>query len=274
MLVGVMQPHGHKLLLCVLVTSSLACRREPAAVTAGPGAGPAPTAPATEPSASAPAPNTPAASRQELRSAVPADINDQFLDASKPADEWSARWEVESREVFACRDAIVAALGLKPGERVADIGTGTGLFLGPLSRAVGDAGKVFAVDIAQKFVDHVQKRAEKEEMPNVVAVLSNERSAALAAASVDVVFLCDTYHHFEYHEDMLRSIHAALRPGGRLVVVDFGRIPGKSREWIIGHVRAGQEVVTAEIEAAGFRFVDEVEVDGFEENYLVRFERR
>ena len=207
------------------------------------------------------------------RSAVPADINDQFLDASKPAAEWENRWEVESREVYTCRDHIVAALALKPGERVADIGTGTGLFLSPLSLAVGDSGKVFGVDIAEKFVAHIQKRAQKEQMTNLVAVLSNERSVCLEPGSVDVVFVCDAYHHFEYHEDMLRSIRSALAPGGRLVIVDFERIPGKSREWLLGHVRAGQEVVQAEIEAAGFRYVDEVVVNGFEENYLMRFVR-
>jgi predicted methyltransferase len=272
MLAGVNMPQlrASALALCALVALSWACSRAPEQGVADQGTRPATEADTTEPAAPEGPPATP---RQETRSAVPADINEAFLDTSKPVEEWSARWEVESREVFACRDQIVAALGLKPGERVADIGTGTGLFLGPLSRAVGDAGKVFAVDIAQKFVDHVRKRAVKEEMPNVVAVLSNERSAELAAGSVDVVLLCDTYHHFEYHEDMLRSIRSALRPGGRLVVVDFARIPGKSREWILGHVRAGQEVVTAEIDAAGFRFIDEVEVDGFEENYLVRFER-
>ncbi|MEZ6017884.1 MAG: methyltransferase domain-containing protein [Planctomycetota bacterium] len=210
---------------------------------------------------------------QETRSAVPTDINDKFLDPTSPVEEWSARWEVESREVFACRDQIVAALALQPGQAVADVGTGTGLFLGPFSRAVGDAGRVFAVDIAQKFVDHVQKRAQKEEMHNVVAVLSNERSVALAAGSVDAIFVCDAYHHFEYHEDMLRSIHSALRPGGRLVIVDFERIPGVSREWILGHVRAGKEVVTGEVLGAGFRLEREVKVDGFEENYLLVFTR-
>ncbi len=228
---------------------------------------------ASEGGAATPAPAPPAPEQQMTRSAVPADINDQFLDASKPAAEWENRWEVESREVYTCRDQIVAALALKPGERVADIGTGTGLFLSPLSLAVGDSGKVFGVDIAEKFVAHIQKRAQKEQMTNLTAVLSNERSVCLEPGSVDVVFVCDAYHHFEYHEDMLRSIRSALAPGGRLVIVDFERIPGKSREWLLGHVRAGQEVVQAELEAAGFRYVDEVVVNGFEENYLMRFVR-
>jgi len=256
-----------------LLTLALApaCRRaEPSVGLAPAPSGPPAGAAATAEQSPGPAPEP---SQQMTRSAVPADINDQFLDATKPAAEWENRWEVESREVYTCRDQIVAALALQPGERVADIGTGTGLFLSSLSLAVGDKGKVYGVDIAEKFVAHIQKRAEKEQMTNLQAVLSNERSVCLEPGSVDVVFVCDAYHHFEYHEDMLRSIRSALAPGGRLVIVDFERIPGKSREWLLGHVRAGQEVVQAEIEAAGFRYLDEVAVQGFEENYLIRFVR-
>jgi len=250
--------------LLIAAVVSVACRPRGGPETVGGGAD---TANVT------PAPEADPLARQETRTPVPSDINDAFLDPTKPSEEWSERWEIESREVFACRDEIVRALALKAGERVADIGTGTGLFLGPLSRAVGESGQVFAVDIAQKFVDHVRRRAQREEMANVVAVLSNERSIELADASVDVVFVCDSYHHFEYHEDMLRSIHRALKPGGRLVLVDFERIPGKTREWLLGHVRAGKEVVLGELRAAGFERVDEVIVEGFEENYLVRFRR-
>ena len=70
----------------------------------------------------------------------------------------------------------------------------------------------------------------------------------------------------------LASIHRALRPGGTLVIVDFDRIPGVSREWLLGHVRCGKQQVIAEVEAAGFAFVEEVPL-GFEENYFVRFRK-
>jgi predicted methyltransferase len=64
-----------------------------------------------------------------------------------------------------------------------------------------------------------------------------------------------------------------LRPGGTLVVVDFERIPGTSRQWVLDHVRADKQTVRAEIESAGFRFVDEPRVAGLSENYLMRFEK-
>jgi predicted methyltransferase len=71
----------------------------------------------------------------------------------------------------------------------------------------------------------------------------------------------------------LGSIFRALRPGGILVVVDFERIPGTSREWVLEHVRADKQTVRGEIESAGFRFIDEPRVPGLEENYLMRFQR-
>ena len=90
---------------------------------------------------------------------------------------------------------------------------------------------------------------------------------------LDLVFICDTYHHFEYPQTTLASLHAALRPGGMLAVVDFERIEGVSRPWVLNHMRAGKEVFRSEIEAAGFRFLEEVEVAGLEENYLLLFRR-
>jgi predicted methyltransferase len=86
-------------------------------------------------------------------------------------------------------------------------------------------------------------------------------------------FVCDAYHHFVEYPAMLASIRQALVPGGTLVVVDFDRVPGTSREWLLTHVRAGKDEVRGEIEEAGFEFLDEVDVEGFAENYLLRFRR-
>jgi predicted methyltransferase len=202
-----------------------------------------------------------------------ADINRDFLDPDLDPEAWRQRFEVESREVFACREAIVAALGLAPGDRVADVGSGTGLFLAPFAEKVGADGRVYAVDISPRLVDFLERRVRDEALANVAVVLSEADSTRLPPASVGHAFVCDTYHHFVDHEAMLASIHQALRPGGQLVVVDFDRIPGTSRQWLLDHVRAGKETVRGEIEAAGFEFVGEVEVGGFAENYLLRFRK-
>jgi SAM-dependent methyltransferase len=99
----------------------------------------------------------------------------------------------------------------------------------------------------------------------------DQRHGKLAPASIDLAFICDAYHHFEQPKAMLASIRRALRPGGTLIVVDFERIPGVSPDWILKHVRAGKEDFRAEIEAAGFGFVEEVKL--MRENYVLRFSR-
>ncbi len=201
-------------------------------------------------------------------------INEKFLDPALNVDEWVNRFEVESREVFAAKDEIVERMKLSPGDRVADIGTGTGLFVEPFSEAVGQDGWVYALDIAPKFVERVEKLAEIKNLNNVTPVLCGQDDIRLAPGSINAAFICDVYHHFEYPQASLASIHKALKPGGKLVVIDFNRVPGESREWTLNHVRAGKEVFRAEIEKAGFRFVSEVEVPSFEENYFLQFERK
>ena len=202
----------------------------------------------------------------------PRDINGRFKDPQADPQRWVDRFEVESREVFARRDDIVAAVDPRPGERIADVGAGTGLFVEPFAAAVGESGKVWAVDIAPSLVRHMRERFA--ERPNVEVVLSEETSTTLDAAAVDAVFVCDTYHHFTHYPEMLASIHRALDDGGRLVVVDFEREDGASSDWILEHVRAGKAQVQAEIEAAGFTLEEEIEVPGLAENYLLRFRKR
>ena len=199
-------------------------------------------------------------------------INAAFLSKDLDVDEFTERFEGESREVCAKKEAIADALHIEAGMAVADVGSGTGLFLKPLCERAGESGLVYAVDISPVFVQHLRERARDEGLPQVQPVLCGQRSADLPEASVDLAFVCDTYHHFEYPSSTLASLFSAVRPGGELVIVDFERIPGVTREWLLGHVRAGKEVFRAEIEAAGFRFLEEVDL-GFEENYLLRFRR-
>ena len=197
-------------------------------------------------------------------------INDPFKNPD--LKEFQGKFEVESREVYAKRKEIVEYCKLRPGMAVADVGAGTGLFTGPFAAAVGEKGKVYAVDISKTFLEHIAKSAKDQKLGNVETVLCTATSTELKPNSVDLVYVCDTYHHFEFPSRTLASIHKALKPGGQLVVIDFHRIPGKSREWTLNHVRAGQEVVEKEIAEAGFKKTGEVK-DLLEENYFVRFEK-
>ena len=218
--------------------------------------------------------SVPSAAPQTLeRSDVPEGINDNFLDTELDPEMWETRWEVESREVFACRDDIVKTMELKAGDRIVDVGAGTGLYLVPFAEAVGESGLVYAADISPRFIDHLGARKVEENLTNVRVHASSEASIDLPEGSIDAAYVCDTYHHFEYHRAMLASLHSSLTSGGKLIIVDFNRIEGKSREWIMGHVRAGKDQVRAEVEEAGFKFVEEVTLPGLEENYYLRFRK-
>ena len=199
-------------------------------------------------------------------------INTSFLDPKLDVDSYVKRFETESREVFAKRSAIARACGLQTGMAVADVGAGTGLFLDFLARDVTTTGRVYAVELAPSFAERLRERVTLRKQTQVEVVQCTEHDVSLPEASVDTVFTCDTYHHFEYPQATLASIHRALRPGGTFVIVDFERIPGKSREWLLGHVRCGKEQVIREVTEAGFEVVEEVPL-GFEENYFLRFRR-
>jgi predicted methyltransferase len=186
--------------------------------------------------------------------------------------EFIQKFEGESREIAAHAQQIVDACKLKPGMRIADVGAGTGLFTRKFASEVGDKGKVFAVDIAPTFLRHIDKTCQESKLTNVQTIQCDQFSTKLPRNSVDLVFICDTYHHFEFPERTLQSIHDALRPGGQLILIDFHRIKGKSSEWIMGHVRAGQEVFVREITNAGFKVVGEEK--SLKENYFVRFEKQ
>ncbi len=197
-------------------------------------------------------------------------INRSFTDPD--VNYFVERFEREGREVYDHRQQIIADCDFQPGMTVADIGTGTGLFTRLLAKQVGEKGHVYAVDIAKKFVLHVEAACKKEGIKNVQGLVCGATSTGLPPRSIDRAFICDTYHHFEYPRKTLRSLHQALRDGGQIVVVDFKRIEGKSSKWILGHVRAGQKTVTDEIIAAGFKLVDEPQRPYLKDSYFLRFE--
>ena len=196
-------------------------------------------------------------------------INDPFKDPD--VQGFINKFEVESRDIYAKRAEIVAACKLKPGMVVADVGAGTGLFTRLMAPAVGPKGKVVSVDISQKFLDHIQKTCKEAKITNVETVLCSPTSTELPENSVDLVFICDTYHHFEFPFKTMASIQRALRPGGQIILIDFHRVKGQSSDWVMGHVRAGQEVFVKEVEQSGFKKIGEEKI--MTDSYFVRFEK-
>ena len=195
-------------------------------------------------------------------------INDPFNNLKvEELSKFVERFEREGREVFDLRKEIVDASQLRPAMVVADIGAGTGLFTRMIAPQVTE---LFAVDINQKFLDHVDETCKTDGLKNVKTVLCDQRSCKLSDSSIDVAFICDTYHYFEFPYRTMRSIRKALKPGGTVVLVEFDRIEGKSSDWIMNHVRADRETFSREIELAGFEEVELID-DIFKTSYLKRY---
>lgn len=131
-----------------------------------------------------------------------------------------ARWlERSSREQEERTDILVRELAPEPTDVVADIGAGTGYFTFRISPLVPD-GKVMAVDIQQEMLDIIEARA-KESADNVVPVLGTVADTRLPGESVDLVLLVDAYHEFSHPREMGQSMVRALRPGGRIALVEY-----------------------------------------------------
>jgi ubiquinone/menaquinone biosynthesis C-methylase UbiE len=144
-------------------------------------------------------------------------------------------------------EELIAAMKIKPGMTVADIGTGTGYMLPFLGKAVGANGKVFGEDIQSDFLD----RAKAKHVPNAELIQGTTTDPKLPANSVDIALVLDVYHHFDYPDKMLQAIRGALKPGAHLVIVDYYKSASPSP----GHIRAERDDVAAEIEGNGFHLI-------------------
>jgi arsenite methyltransferase len=177
-------------------------------------------------------------------------------------------YEGVGRDEWQKPDEVIRALALKAGDRVADLGAGSGYFTFRLARAVGPSGKVYAVDIDPDMIAYLGERAQEEKAPNVEIVAAKPDDPGLAPASVDLVFTSDAYHHIDNRVAYFTNVAKTLRPGGRIAVVDFN-----GSGWAIrmsGHYTP-EETVKKEMSDAGYRLVGKpLEL---EKQYLLVFAR-
>jgi ubiquinone/menaquinone biosynthesis C-methylase UbiE len=162
---------------------------------------------------------------------------------------WLERAEREDEEQ---PRMAVKLLKIQPGQSVADIGAGSGYYTELLSRAVGAAGTVYATDIQPEMLRMVDERIRARKLTNVKPVLSGEDDPRLPPGSLDLALLVDVYHEFAEPQRMLRAIRAALKPGGRLVLLEF-RKEDRSVPIREEHKMSVAEA-RAELEAEGLRF--------------------
>ena len=132
--------------------------------------------------------------------------------------EWLDRAEREQEED---PDRAIDVLKLQKGAAVADVGAGSGYITEKLSKKVGPMGRVYATDIQQGMIDLLNKRVAKRKLSNVTPVLSTQDDPRLPVESLDVVIMVDVYHELSQPQLMLRHIKASLKPGGRLVLLEY-----------------------------------------------------
>lgn len=142
-------------------------------------------------------------------------------------EHWARVFDDPARDAWQKPDEVIRFLRIAKGEAVADLGAGTGYFTVRLAGAVGPAGRVFAVDIEPKLIEHLRRRAREAGLAQVVPVLAEPSDPKLPAAGIDLVLICDTWHHIDDRIRYLGRLAAALGPGGRVAVLDFreGELP-------------------------------------------------
>ena len=189
---------------------------------------------------------------------------------SRSADDWAAVLDREQRVSGLKIEEVVSRLKLKPGDVVADIGAGTGVFSGPLAQAVAPTGTLLAVDIDQGLLDHIAQRAREEKVTNIQPVLGEFDDPNLPTR-VDVAFFHDVLHHIEHRQAYLKKLATYVEPDGRVVVIDmiFDRPDGPHRNQPEMHI--SQEQVRSWMVSAGFPVMQEIDL--FDDKFFVVFRR-
>ena len=155
---------------------------------------------------------------------------------------------------------LVREMGVQPGMTVADVGTGIGYMLPSLSRVVGPSGKVIAEDIFDDFLEGARQRAQTANLTNVTFVKGTVTDPGLPEGQLDLILALDVYHHFDYPEKMLAAISKALKPEGRLVIVEYYKRPeAMENNRALTHIRLDMPDVIKEVEANRFHLLSEKE---------------
>lgn len=180
-----------------------------------------------------------------------------------PAERAKA-WNDPERDRRQHPEEIVAALALKPGATVADIGAGTGYMVKHLSNATGKDGTVLAIDASPAMVEYLTKKLDELGPARIVPRKVRPDDPELPPLGVDGVLTLDTWHHIHNHETYAMKVHAGLKPGGKFVVVDYeiDAATGPPRA-----MRLEPAQVTRQLEAAGFRV--ELARESMPQHYMV-----
>lgn len=162
-------------------------------------------------------------------------------------------YEGPGRDDWQRPEQVVAALGLEPGDRVADLGSGGGYFTFPMAQAVGETGHVYAVDVDKSLLAYIAKESQKRGLSQIETVLAPKDGLGLPNDSVDLIFLSNVFHHLPDPTAYFRRARPILRNGGRIAVIDFSE-DGFFR----GHATPPYDIRTL-FEDAGYAFATQHE---------------
>ena len=191
---------------------------------------------------------------------------------SRPADQWALTLEsgrrMESLEI----EEVVDQMGLQPGQLVADIGSGTGIFSVPMARAVGSGGLVLSVEVDAGFLPLIRDNAALAGLSNIQPVLGKFEDPRLPRGDVDVAFFHDVLHHIADRASYLQRTASYVKPGGRVVIVDYDmNVPG------VPHSNQPEMLISPDdvdgwMRAAGFDLTREVGM--FDDKFFVIYTKR
>ena len=153
-------------------------------------------------------------------------------------------------------EKVVQSLAIKPGDRIADLGSGGGYFTFRLSQAVGPTGKVYAVDVDKDMLEDLAERVKKDGYGNIEKILAKYDDPSLPESGVDLIFTSNVYHHIEARAKYFADAAKYLRPGGRVAIVDFN-----GKHWsatFVGHTTP-VELIKKEMQEAGYRLERELD---------------
>jgi ubiquinone/menaquinone biosynthesis C-methylase UbiE len=188
--------------------------------------------------------------------------------ASRPADQWIATLDAPARVQGLKIPEVMAKLSLKPGQIVADIGAGSGVFSIQFSRAIRP-GKVYAVEVDEKMVEHIVTAATEQGIVNLEGVHGGYDDPSLPA-NVDLAFIHDVLHHIEHRDVYLKNLAKYLKPTGRIAIIDFK--PGSGGHAKDPSLQVSLEQVTVWMAAAGLKPVETIG-DVFPDKWFVIYGR-
>jgi SAM-dependent methyltransferase len=184
---------------------------------------------------------------------------------NRTADEYVKLLESESRIGGLQVTRVVEALKVKPGDRICDLGSGSGLFTRPLAQKAGAKGEVYAVDIDPELLKHVEQTAQQQKLTNIKTIFGSEADPKLPEP-VDLITIIDTLHHIGKQETYLKGLKKYLKPGARIAIIDF------SKNWPAGHEKMAYTVKDLDgwMTAAGFKRIEQY--DFLDNNFFVVYQ--